>query len=91
MQRGDGCVAGNGLDRGRVDVVVDGIDKTPACDVPTPNTNKDKKPTKPTTRTLQQHVQTKRETRITHSIRGSSGTPNRHHHDHDRCQRQYNK
>ena len=67
MQRGDDCDVGNGLDRGRIDVAVDDIDKIPACDVPTPNTNKDKKSTKPTTRTLQQHLQTKCETTITHS------------------------
>ena len=33
---------GNGLDRGRVDVVVDDVDKMPACDNPTPDTNNDK-------------------------------------------------
>ena len=32
MQRGDGCGVGNGFDRGRVDIVVDGVDM-PACDV----------------------------------------------------------
>ena len=45
---------GNGVDRERVDLVVDGVDKMPARDVPTLDTNKDKKSTKPTTRTLQQ-------------------------------------
>ena len=54
MQRRVGHIVGNGLDRGRVDVVVDDIDKIPACDVPTPNTNNKKKSKKPTTRTLQQ-------------------------------------
>ena len=54
MQRGGGCAVGNGLDKERVAVVVDGVDKMPTSDVPTPDTNKDNKSTKPTTRTLQQ-------------------------------------
>ena len=91
MQRGDGCGVDNGLDRGCVDVVADDIDKISARDVPTPNTKRGQKSTKPTTRTLQQHFQTKRETTITHSIRGSIGTRTGHHHDHVRCRRQYNK
>ena len=45
---------GNGVDRERVDAVVGGVDKMPARDVPMLNTNKDRKSTKPTTRTLQQ-------------------------------------
>ena len=44
---------GNGVDRDRVNIVVDGDDKLPAH-VPTSDTNNDKKSTKPTTRTLQQ-------------------------------------
>ena len=46
----------------------------PARDVPTPDTNKDKKSTKPTTRTLQHHLQTKPERTITHSFGWNSGT-----------------
>ena len=38
------CGAGNSLDKEQVDVVVvDDVDKMPACDVPTPDTNKDQK------------------------------------------------
>ena len=37
MQRGDGCGVGNGLDRGRADIVVDDVDKMLARDVPTPD------------------------------------------------------
>ena len=45
---------GNGVDREHVGIVVDGVDKMSARDVPTLDTNKDNKSTKPTTRTLQQ-------------------------------------
>ena len=51
IERG-GYGVGNGLDRGRVDVVVNGVDEMPACNVPAPNTSKDNKSTKPTTITL---------------------------------------
>ena len=44
---------GSGLHRGRVDIVVDYVDKNSRPWRPTPDT-KDKKSTKPTTRTLQQ-------------------------------------
>ena len=71
MQRGDGCGVGNGvgngLDRDRVDVLVDAVDKIPARGFLTSDTNKDKKSAKTTTRTLQQHLQTKRKRTITHT------------------------
>ena len=48
-------------------VVVD-VDKIPAHNVPTPNTNKDNKSTKPTTKeSLLEHLQIKRETTRTHT------------------------
>ena len=54
VERG-GCGVANGLNKGCVYVVVDGVDKMLACDVPAPNTtNKDRKSTKPSTRTLHQ-------------------------------------
>ena len=43
-QRGEGHGVDNGLNRGRVEVVVDDVDKIPAHDVPSPVTNKDKQP-----------------------------------------------
>ena len=54
IQRGNRCGVGKGLNRGCVHVVVDDIDKIPAHNVRTPNTNNNKKSTKPTTTTLQQ-------------------------------------
>ena len=54
QERGEGLGVGNHVDRGCDDVVVDDVDKLPTCDAPTPDTKKDKKSTKPTTRTLQQ-------------------------------------
>ena len=44
MQRGEGRGFDNCLDIGHVDIVVvdDNVDKMPARDVPTPDTNKDK-------------------------------------------------
>ena len=64
-----GCGVGNGLVRERVDFVVDNVDKIPTHDVPTPDTNKDKKSSKPATKTLQQHLQTKRQKK-SHTVLG---------------------
>ena len=66
MQIGEGRGVDNGLDRGHINVVVDDVDKMIARDVPAPDTNNDKKPTNPTTITLQQHLKTKRKTTIAH-------------------------
>ena len=91
MEIGEGCDVGNDLDRGRAEVVVDDVGKNPhpgrAC---VPSSAKQGS-TKPTTRTLQQHLQTKHKTTITQSIRGSSGTQTRHHRNHAGCPRQYSK
>ena len=45
MERGAGHSVGNGLDKGRVDIVVDDVDKMLARDAPTRDTNNDKKST----------------------------------------------
>ena len=54
QQRGEGLGVVNHVDRGRDDAVVDDVDKMSTCGAPTPGIKKDKKSTKPTTRTLQQ-------------------------------------
>ena len=38
MERGKGCGVSNGLDRERVDVIVDDVDKMPAHNIPQTNT-----------------------------------------------------
>ena len=64
----EGCGVGNGVDRERVDVVVDYVDKNVNARPWRPGT-KDKKSTKPTARTLQQlHPERRSTTLMTMAI-----------------------
>ena len=81
---------GNDLDRGRVDVVVDDVDKMPAHDVPIPNTSKGNTSTKRNYK----HLQTKRKITITDNTLTAEHGPLHvgcSSKQHDGRPRQYNK